>query len=281
MVYIPQDVESAVRNRCHRLRHSPRTADSYYYWIERFILWTGKELRYTSKKDVREFLESLDKKNLAGSTINQAHMALKFLFEDVMDKKMWINIRYAKTPNKIQRFLTKEEVKRLMANISNWKHRLIVQLMYGAGLRVSEVRNMKVCELVNRSEGYGFVRNGKGGKDRLMIIHPIIAEKIDNLIKIEELGEKDYLFTSNRGEKYSIRTFQKIVKDAAKGAGIRDWKEVHPHTLRHTFATHLIENDYTLSDVQATLGHKSPETSMIYTHNNKGKMISTKSPLFT
>ena len=168
-----------------------------------------------------------------------------------------------------------------MANITNWKHRLMVQLMYSAGLRVSEVRNMKVGELVNRCEGYGLVRNGKGGKDRLIIIHPIIAEKIDNLIKIEELSEKDYLFTSNRGDRYSTRTLQKIVKDAAKKAGLHNWKEIHPHTLRHTFATHLIENDYTLSDVQATLGHKSPETSMIYTHNNNGRMISTKSPIFT
>ncbi len=280
-MYIPVDVDCAVKKECKRRRYSDQTIKTYLYYIHDFLNKTRKELGKTSKPDVRLYLEDMSSRGLSGNSMNTAHMAIKFLFEDVMKRKMWIDIKYSKIPKKIQRFLTKEEVKKLMANISNWKHRLIVQLMYGAGLRVSEVRNMKVSELINRFEGYGFVRNGKGGKDRLVIIHPIIAEKIDNLIKIEELGEKDYLFTSNRGSRYSTRTFQKIVKDAAKKAEIHNWKDIHPHTLRHTFATHLIENNYTLSDVQATLGHKSPETSMIYTHNNRGKMISTKSPIFT
>jgi integrase/recombinase XerD len=258
-----------------------QTIATYVYCLEGFLNWCKKPVNKITKKDVREWIEFHSDRGNSGNTMNVNLMALKFYFEQCLGRKIWIDIKYSKVPTKIQRFLTKEEIRRLMANISNWKHRLIVQLMYGAGLRVSEVRNLKVSELINRNEGYGFVRNGKGGKDRLMIIHPVIAEKIGNLIKIEELCDGDYLFTTNRGDKYSIRTFQKIIKDAAKKAEIRNWKEVHPHTIRHTFATHLIENNYTLSDVQATLGHKSPETSMIYVHNNNGRMISTKSPIFT
>lgn len=277
MVYIPFDVDIAVKRKCKRLRHSQRTAKSYLYWIHRFILWSRKELGKISKKDVAAFLQMLDNRNLSGNTLNQAHMAIKFLFEDVMDRKMWINIKYAKVPRKIQRMLTKKEVRDLINSISNWKHRLMIELMYSAGLRVSEVVNLKVKDLV-LNNGYGFVRNGKGGKDRLFVLARIVREKVVNLIKIENLDSEDYLFLSNHHGKYNVKSLQVIVKRAAQLAGIDNWKEVHCHTLRHSFATHLIENNYSVSDVQASLGHKSPETSLGYIHSS-GKMLSIKSPL--
>ncbi len=277
MVYIPFDVDIAVRRKCKRLRHSQRTAKNYLYWIHRFLLWSRKELGKVSKKDVSAFLQMLDNQGLSGNTLNQAHMAIKFLFEDVMERKMWINIRYVKVPKKIQRMLTKQEVRQLLNSISNWKHRLMIELMYSAGLRVSEVVNLKVKDLVLDSN-YGFVRNGKGGKDRLFILARIVKEKIKNLIEIEDLNSEDFVFISNRNGKYNVKSLQVIVKKAAKLAKINNWKEVHCHTLRHSFATHLIENNYSVSDVQASLGHKSPETSLGYIHSN-GKMLSIKSPL--
>jgi len=269
-----------IRRELTRRRYSPRTISTYIGCLERFLNWSKKPVNKITKRDVREWIERHSDKGNSGNTMNVNLMALKFYFEQCLGRKMWIDIKYSKVPKKIQRFLTKEEVKKLMANISNWKHRLMIQLMYGAGLRVSEVCNMKISQLINRKEGYGYVRNGKGGKDRLITIHPILTEKINNLIKIEELSEEAYIFTTNRGSKYNIRTLQTIVKKAARNAKLHNWKEIHPHTLRHTFATHLIENDYTLSDVQAMLGHKSPETSMIYTHGT-GKMVGVKSPIFT
>ena len=167
MVYIPSNVETAIKNKCKRYRHSNQTAKSYIYWVKRFLNWSKKEIRYISKKDVSAFLQKLDNRNLAGNTINQAHMAIKFFFEDVMEKKMWINIKYSKTPKRIQRFLTKEEVRNLIDSIKNPKHSLMIVLMYSAGLRISELVNLKFEDL-NLEKGFGFVRNGKGGKDRVL-----------------------------------------------------------------------------------------------------------------
>jgi len=103
--------------------------------------------------------------------------------------------------------------------------------------------------------------------------------KMKNLIEIEEPGEDGFLFQSNRNQKYHVRSLQQIIRKASKKAKLRDFKEIHPHTLRHSFATQLIANGHGLNEVQSVLGHKSPETSMIYVHSNPGKLINIKSPL--
>ena len=278
MSYYPVDVEKAVRKECRRRKMSPRTAETYVYCINRFLKWCRKDLGKISKKDVRLFLEYMNKRGRTGNTMNTYHMAIRFLFEEVLDRKMWVNIKYSKVPEKLPVVLSKEEVRRLLGSIKNWKHRLMIEFLYSSGLRVSELLNMKVHDL-ELDKGFGYVRNGKGGKDRLFILSKIVREKIKNLIELENLEEKDFLFQSNRGKRYSTRTVQQIIKRASKLSKIN--KKVHPHTLRHSFATHLIENGYSLAQVQALLGHKSPETTLIYTHISSPKLINVKSPLDT
>ena len=274
MGYIPVDVGASLKRECKRRRYSDRTAETYLFCVNKFLKWCGKELGKISKRDVKEFLFHLSDKGLSGSSLNTYHMAIRFLFESVLDKKMWIDIKYSKVPVKMQRVLSKEEVWKLLGKIENWKHRLMIELMYSAGLRVSEVVNLKVRDLA-LDKGFGFVRNGKGRKDRIFVLARVVKEKLGNLIEIEKLTSESYVFVSNRGEKYNIRSLQEIVKRASKKAGLGG---VHPHTLRHSFATHLIENDYSLTDVQASLGHKSPETSMIYVHMASPKIMGIKSP---
>jgi site-specific recombinase XerD len=274
-MYIPVDIDYAVKRELRRRRSSERTAKSYLYWIHRFLKHSGKTLDKASKKDVREFLYSLDEKKLAGNTLNVAHMAIRFLFEEVLDKRIWIDVKYSKIPKRIQRHLTKEEVERLIKAVKNPKHRLMVALLYSAGLRVSELVHLRIEDL-RIPEKYGFVRNGKGGKDRIFVIADRIEIALSAICEGRE--SREGVFVSNRGEKYSVASIQKIVRNAARKAGIEDYKEVHPHTLRHSFATHLVENNYSITDVQASLGHKSPETSMIYTHSS-GKLIGIRSPL--
>ena len=147
-------------------------------------------------------------------------------------------------------------------------------MMYSAGLRVSELINLKAKDL-NFKEKYGYVRGGKGNKDRIFII----SEKIERALMSICLGKNkdDYVFITNRNDKYNVASLQQIIKKAARNARID--KRVSCHTLRHSFATHLIENGYSLNEVQALLGHKSPETSMIYVHIASPKMINAKSPL--
>jgi len=276
MGYVPRDLDYAVSRELKRRRSSDRTTKSYLYWIHRFLEFSGKTIDKISKKEVREFLYYLDEnKKLAGNTLNVAHMAIRFLFEEVLDKKIWIDIKYSKVPKQIQRYLTKEDIIKLLGAIRNPKHRLMISLLYSAGLRVSELINLKIGDL-HFNEGYGFVRNGKGGKDRVFVIADKIKQELEFRCRGQDIG--GFVFLTNRKKKYSVRTIQAIVKKASCKAGIANWKEVHPHTLRHSFATHLIQENYSITDVQASLGHKSPETTMVYSHAS-GKLIGIKSPL--
>lgn len=275
MAYIPVDWQKAVRRECKRRKYSDRTIKTYTYCISRFLKFAGKGLDRISKKDVRLFLEDLSEKERAGNTMNVYHMAIKFLFEDVLRKRMWINIRYSKVPEKLPVVLSKEDVKKLFDAIENKKHRLMIELLYGTGLRVSELVNLKT-ENLELEKGFGFVRGGKGRKDRLFIIAEKLKSKIKSLIVEEKLEPKSCLFTSNRKKKYTVRSLQQIIQKAAKRAKIG--KKISCHTLRHSFATHLIENSYSVSEVQTVLGHKSPETTFTYLHTASPNMIKIKSP---
>ena len=276
MAYIPVNIEEAVRKECKRRRYSYQTTKTYLYCINRFLKWSREDLGKISKKDVRLFLEKLSDRGLSGNTMNTYHMAIRFLFEEVLEKRMWIDIKYSKTPKKLPVVLSKEEIKKLFSAIDNKKHRLMIELLYSAGLRVSELINLKVYDL-EIDKGYGFVRSGKGNKDRLFILSEKLRDKIKELIEEDLLDKGSYLFSSNRNLKYNIRTIQQIIKKARKKAKID--KKISPHTLRHSFATHLVENGYDLTQVQALLGHKSPETTMIYLHTASKNMINIKSPL--
>jgi integrase/recombinase XerD len=268
----------ALAKELERRRYSKQTIKTYVGCLERFLKSCKKDVKKISKKDVRLYLEKMSDKNRAGSSMNVVLMALKFYFEQVQGRKMWIDIRYSKTPKKIPSVLSKEEVKQILDSIKNGKHKLMIALMYGSGLRVSELVNLKVKDLV-LEKGYGYVRNGKGGKDRLIVIPKILVKKLETIILLQELKFEDYLFKSDRERKYSLRTIQVIAKRAARDAKLKNWRNIHPHTFRHSFATHSIENGYDVQNVQAMLGHKSPETTLIYTHIASPNLISVRSPL--
>lgn len=275
MVYVPVDIEQAVKRECKRRRYSDRTAKAYIYCINRFLKSTDKTIDRISKKDVRLFLESLSEKEMAGNTMNVYHMAIRFLFEDVLDKRIWIDIKYSKVPEKLPAVLSKEEVKKLFDGIENPKHRLMMKLLYSAGLRVSELINLRIND-IELDKNYGWVRGGKGSKDRLFIVADSLKDALEEVKDSKKVDE--LLFTSQRG-KYSMRSLQQIIKKAGKKAGIG--KNISPHTLRHSFATHLIEDGYSVAEVQSLLGHKSPETTFTYLHTASPNMIKVKSPIDT
>lgn len=279
MAYYPKDVGHAVERECNRRRLSPRTTKTYLFCINRFLKYCdkkGKGIQHVSKKDVRLFLEKHAERGLSGSSLNTYHMAIKFLFEQVLDKKMWIDIKYSKVRKKIPTFLTKKEVEKLIESISNHKHKIMIAFMYSAGLRVSELINLRVRDLELRRR-FGYVKNGKGGKDRIFVVSERLVAIIQQIITNNRLEEEDYLFSSMRNKKYNTATIRKIIKSSVKKSRIK--KNVHPHTLRHSFTTHLIDNGHSISEVQAILGHKSPETTLTYLHTASSKLINIKSPL--
>lgn len=215
-------------------------------------------------------------KGASASSLNVSLQALKFYFEGVNHRrKMYIELPYSKRSVKLPVFLDKEEVEELLKNIKNHYHKIIIAFLYSTGLRVGELVNLRV-ENLNLIGRYGIVRKGKGNKDRIFIISERLVGIIAQIITNNKLENEDYLFVNQKKGKYSVRTIQQIIKNACKNMGIK--KNIHPHTMRHSFATHIIENGESISEVQALLGHKSPETTLIYVHTAKGKMIKVKSP---
>ncbi|MBI4163688.1 MAG: tyrosine-type recombinase/integrase [Candidatus Aenigmarchaeota archaeon] len=276
MSYIPINWKSSLEKECKRRGYSPKTIKTYTYCIERFLRFTGKGLDRIGKKDVRLFLETLSERERSGSTMNVYHMAIRFLFQNVLDKRIWINISYSKVPEKIPAILAKDEIKKLFESIENQKHRLMIEFLYSSGLRVSELVNLTVKDL-NIENSYGWVRRGKGNKDRLFILAESLKTKMHNLITEEKLCPEVCLFSNNKKMKYNISSLQKILEKASRKSKIG--KRVSPHALRHSFATHLIENGYSVSEVQGLLGHKSPETTLIYLHTSAPTLIKVKSPI--
>ncbi|MBI5398915.1 tyrosine-type recombinase/integrase [Candidatus Woesearchaeota archaeon] len=266
------DVLEAMKKEMLRRKLSHRTITSYLFYVRKFFVFCKKDPKKFSKIDIRDFLDKYVERESAGSSINVVHNALRFMMEEVLRKSMKLNIRYSKTPKHLPVCLNKDEVKRLIGVIGNDKHRLLVSLMYGAGLRVSEVVRLKPAD-IDLDAGVGWVRHGKGDKDRPFILPECLKEELKNVLD----DHKVYLFLGNNRAHLSSRSVQEIVKQAAKKAGIT--KKVHPHTLRHSFATHLLESGVDVIAVQALLGHNEVRTTMVYLHAAKPKLLSIRSPL--
>ena len=270
------DIPYIITKEMLRRKYSNKTIKTYLFCIKKFLSKTNKEISKISKNEIKDYLNNLNEKEVAGNTINVHLSALKFLFEEILNKRIKLNIRYSKTPKKLPVVLTRDEVKRLFNVIDNEKHKLMLELMYSAGLRVSELLNLKVKDLELKNN-YGFVRQGKGNKDRIFIIAEKLKPEIKNLIEKENLDYENYLFNSNRDNVYNVRSLQNIIKIASKKAKLQ--KQISCHTLRHSFATHLIEDGCSIAEVQSLLGHKSPETTFVYIHTASPNMIKIKSPL--
>jgi len=270
------DLDYRIVQEMKRRNFSPRTIETYSDCIKKFLEFTGKDIRYLSKKDVLDFLNYLQERKLAGSSMNVYHMAIRFLMEEILRKNIRLNIKYSKRPERLPEVLTKEETLQIINSIRNQKHKIMISLLYGAGLRVSELLNLRVID-INFENKYGFVRRGKGNKDRIFILPDKISAELQELISFEKLGNEDFLFLTNRKEQYSPRSIAEIIKQSCAINGIK--RKIHPHTMRHSFATHLIQNGNSVNEVQSLLGHKSPETTMIYVHLASPKMLNIKSPL--
>ena len=266
------DIIYNMKREMLRRKLSPRTVNTYLFWVNKFLLANkDKDIREFSKKDVREFLYMLEEKDVSGSTLNVAHNALRFMMIEVLHKSMYLKIRYSKTPVRVAEYLTKEEINRILNVIDNPKHKLLVSLMYGAGLRVREVTHLKVTDF-SFEENIGWVRGGKGNKDRPFIVPQKIKNDLMNLCEKKIC----WLFPGRNGA-LTTRSVQEIVKQAGKKAKIK--KHIHPHMFRHSFTTHLLESGIDVTSVQALLGHVRPETTLGYAHMVRPKMIAIKSPL--
>ncbi|MFH5832357.1 integron integrase [Halalkalibaculum sp. DA384] len=310
---------SRLKTEIRRRNYSYRTEQAYTSWIVRFV----KFHNLTHPKDMAEpevvaYLNYLaEDRNVAASTQNQALCAILFLYNHVLEDPLeeMMDFTRAQKPQKLPVVLTRSEVQNVLAHMEGVPG-LIAQLLYGAGLRISECLRLRVLDLdfeYNQIQ----VRSGKGKKDRITVLPQTSKQQLKEQVqRVKLIHKKDaaagyaetllpkalskkypnaaatlkwqYLFPSPRRSKdprsglvhrhhLSDSTIQRKVKQAVKKGGIN--KHATCHTLRHSFATHLLEDGYDIRTVQELLGHKDVKTTMIYTHiiRNKGSIV--KSPI--
>ncbi len=258
-----------------RLRgFSPNTIRNYISINRNFLDFIKKSIDEIETSDVKLYLSHLlqDKKD-APATVSLARSAILFLFSEVLDKP-FKSIKTPKIPKKLPVVATKHELTALFAHLS-LKSRLLVQLIYAAGLRVSELVSLRVEDL-EIDEGHGWVRDGKGGKDRLFIIPPHLGKEIQKYLAKRKISS-GFVFPGREGRQMTTRNVQKIIKNAVTRAHIK--KHLSPHKLRHSFATHLLEEGNDIRIIQELLGHANLQTTQIYTHVAVTTLKNVKSPL--
>jgi len=253
---------------------SQKTTKSYLYYISNGLKYANKSPRIIKSEDIRNYLEYLAKSKSV-ATLNIAYSALKFYFEKILGRKFFISIPRAKQNKKLPVVLSKNEIKRMIGVMSNPKHKFLIQFLYATGLRVSEVVKVKMSD-IDLDRKLVLVNQGKGRKDR----YTLLADSLVNIIrKQKKLKEKGaYLFTSRDGKSHwQVMSAQKVVKAAANKAGID--KNVSVHTLRHSFATHLLEQGTDIRYIQELLGHSRLETTQIYTKVSQKNLSEINNPL--
>jgi integrase/recombinase XerD len=269
------NTELSEYNRILRLKnYSLSTINTYTRHFEKFIAYfKGEEISELSKDQVMDYLFVEIQKDFSAAYQNQLVNSIKFYYEKVLGRqKEFYNLPRAKKPQKLPTVLSEEEIKILLDQPENLKHKCILYLIYSAGLRISEAVNMKVAD-IDSKRNLILIRGAKGKKDRTTLLSQKLLEMLRHYYKL--FKPKEYLFEGETGGQYSVTTIQKIFNKALKTSGIR--KKATVHSLRHSFATHLLERGTDLRYIQELLGHESSKTTEIYTHvtmKAKDKIVS-------
>jgi len=256
-------------------KNSEHTIKSYIKSNKIFLENIKKEPSEIEEDDIKKYIaENLSEKSSISIIIFLA--ALKYAYSSILQKDLTSNIRRPKREKKIPTVLTKKEVSNLFKSINTKKSKMMIFLMYASGMRVSELTYLKIEDL-NFEERIGHIRQGKGRKERIFNIPKFLLLNLKKYSeKKKSLGEV-YLFSGRGGKRMSSRNVQKIVKNVAKIAQIK--KDVHCHTLRHSFATHLLEDGVDIRIIQELLGHSNLSTTELYTHISPQQLKRVKSPL--
>jgi site-specific recombinase XerD len=256
---------------------APKTRSAYLSWVRRLIQFCRVVPDQLTTEHVRAFLLHLtQERKLAFSTFNQALNAARFFFLEVLKRPFVVEgLRYQKPPRRLPVVMNDEEVSRLLAAAVSLRDRALLETAYATGMRVSEVTRLLITDL---DSGRMAIRvdQGKGRKDRYVMLSPSLLETLR--VYWRESKPKGFLFPGVGGNKpLCISAAQKAFDRARLQAGIK--KPVSFHTLRHSFATHLIESGTSVRTIQALLGHRSLQTTERYTHLAQNYIRQTKSPL--
>ena len=267
-----QDLGNFLEYLNKELNYSENTEISYREDITNFLNYLEKNQLNYKKIDgeiIRDYLKYLDEAKLKNSTIARRISALRTFYnyllnKNIVDTNLFNSIRNPKLEKKLPNYLSYEELAKILDNIDistkmGLRNRLLVEMFYATGCRVSEMINIKVSD-INKSNNSIRIM-GKGKKMRIVYFGEYARDYLDRYLP---LIDTDYLFTQESGDKLSIHDVEYIISDLVKNLALKT--HVTPHTLRHTFATHLLNNGADIKTVQELLGHSSLNTTGIYTH---------------
>jgi integrase/recombinase XerD len=257
--------------------YSPNTIRTYKSMLQEFLVYHRKlDPGKITEEQIRDYLLYLiQHRDVSVSYQNQSINAIKFYYEQVLGRP--VKTYYIQRPKKekiLPNVLSEQEVQLILNFTDNLKHKAILSLIYSAGLRRGELINMKIND-IDSGRMYVIIRQGKGRKDR----YSILSEKVLELLRryVKQYKPVEWLFEGQFGGQYGASSIQHILKDAVALSKIR--KKVTVHTLRHSFATHLLEHGVDIRYIQELLGHQSSKTTEIYTHITQRGLGKIKSPL--
>lgn len=253
--------------------YSRRTIKAYLPYLQLYFSFVGPEIHFPNINLIKDYIRLKHSQNYAPETVNLHLNAIKFFYRHVRKCSDKIDIKFARRNFRLPVVLSRDEVLRMISVTDNFKHRLILSLAYGAGLRVSEVSNLRIGDLIFE-DGLIAIRSGKGGRDRISLLPEKLSE--DMRIFVKNRKTDGPVFSGWAGRKLSTRTLQKIFHKSLKKARIT--APATFHSLRHSFATHLLENGTGIRFIQELLGHKNIRTTQKYTHVSRSSLANIQSP---
>ena len=261
--------------RVLRLRnYSPKTRKAYLQYIKEYIRFSKIAGIKNRQAAIEDFLLKKHRRGQSPQTVNLALNAVKFLYSEVLKDSHKIDLKFAKRSKKLPVVLSRVEIEKIIQATDNAKYRLMIALGYACGLRVSEAVNLKAEDL-DIDELVVHIKGAKGKKDRISVL----PEKLQNDMRNAAAGRRtgEYLFSSNRGGKLTTTSLQSMFRKSLRNTHIS--KPATFHSLRHSFATHLLENGTDVRYVQELLGHANIRTTQMYTRVTNPRLKNIKSPL--
>lgn len=271
------ELENKMKFEMELRGYSPKSIKHYLLCVSNFAKHYNMSLELLGENEVRNYLHyCITEKHLCEGTVNYIHSAIKFLYTKILDREWRTEkLKRIKERRKLPVILSQAEVKAILEATENLKHRAALSTIYGAGLRISEAAKLRITDIDSKNMQI-IIREGKGKKDR----YSLLSQK--NLELLREYWKRykpnDFLFEGKNPSGYiSPRTIQEAFYEARSKAGIK--KAATVHTLRHSFATHLLEAGTDICYIQRLLGHTSLQTTTIYLHLRRLDLLNIKSPL--
>ena len=254
---------------------APRTQQVYVSWVARLVSKMRVLPEQLSEVQVRRYLAELSQAGLSASTLNQAISAVRFFFNAVLHREWPLELRYQRAPQRVPVTMSREEVGRLLGKVPGLRERAAMEIAYAAGLRLNEVLHLKVTD-IDSEQMIVRVEQGKGKKDRNVMLSPALLETLRAYWR--QSRPRVWLFPGQAGKRPLHPTvLQRAFQQAKQEARIT--KPVSFHSLRHSFATHLLESGVNVRTIQALLGHRSLGSTQRYTHVAGDYLRKTRSPL--